>query len=156
MVHRESRNAPEPRPRKPRKNKKTIKKNIEHLCFYKYVCINGEDFAWHRICYANYHGKDPFPLDVDHQNLNKLDNSKKNLFKITTAKNNQNKPIYKNNKFWGSGIKTFRKECANENYSTIKTAEVKSKYFSNGLSDKIFSNSLSDILFKESYILFII
>ncbi|MDC3053925.1 O-antigen ligase family protein [Candidatus Pelagibacter sp.] len=35
--------------------------------------------------------------------------------------------IYKNNKFWGSGIKTFRKECANENYSTIKTAEVKSR-----------------------------
>ena len=36
--------------------------------------------------------------------MNKLDNSKKNLFKITTAKNNQNKPIYKNNKLGVSGI----------------------------------------------------
>ena len=42
---------------------------------YKYVSIDGQDYAWHRICYAIYHGKDPFPLDVDHKNLNKLDAS---------------------------------------------------------------------------------
>ena len=71
---------------------------------YKYVSINGEGYAWHRICFAIYHGVDPFPLDVDHQNLNKLDNSKENLLKITTAKNNENKQIYKNNKLGVKGI----------------------------------------------------
>ena len=71
---------------------------------YKYVSIDGQGYAWHRICYAIYHGKDPFPLDVDHKNLNKLDNSKENLFEKTTAENNENKPIYKNNKLGVKGI----------------------------------------------------
>ncbi len=71
---------------------------------YKYVSINGQEYAWHRICFAIYHGIDPFPFDVDHQNLNKLDNSKKNLSKKTTAQNNENKPIYKNNKLGVTGI----------------------------------------------------
>ena len=75
-----------------------------NIGFYKYVCINGEDFAWHRICFAIYHGIDPFPFDVDHHNQIKLDNSKKNLFKKTTAENNENKPIYKNNKLGVRGI----------------------------------------------------
>ena len=71
---------------------------------YKYVSIDGQDYAWHRICYAIYHGKDPFPFDVDHHNQIKLDNSKKNLFKKTTAENNKNKPIYRNNKLGVKGI----------------------------------------------------
>ena len=71
---------------------------------YKYVSIKGQGYAWHRICYAIYHGKDPLPLDVDHNNLNKLDNSKENLLRKTTAENNENKPIYKNNKLGVKGI----------------------------------------------------
>ena len=71
---------------------------------YKYVSINGQEYAWHRICYAIYHGKDPFPLDVDHINLDKLDFKKKNLEPLTTAENNAKKSLYKNNKLGVKGI----------------------------------------------------
>ena len=71
---------------------------------YKYVSIDGQGYAWHRICYAIYHGKDPFPLDVDHDNLDKLDFSKKNLVPLTTAENNEKKSLYKNNKLGVKGI----------------------------------------------------
>ena len=72
--------------------------------FYKYVHIDGQQYAWHRICYAIYHGKDPFPFDVDHRNQRKLDCSKKNLIRKTTAENNKNKPVYKNNKLGIKGV----------------------------------------------------
>ena len=71
---------------------------------YKYVSIDGQGYAWHRICYAIYHGKDPFPLDVDHDNLDKLDFSKRNLVPLTTAENNEKKSLYKNNKLGVKGI----------------------------------------------------
>lgn len=82
--------------------KGTLKKANKGV--YLYVSILGQQYAWNRICYAIYHGEDPFPLDVDHENLDKLDNSKKNLVLLTTAENNKNKSLYKNNKLGIRGI----------------------------------------------------
>ena len=71
---------------------------------YKYVSIDGQGYAWHRICYAIYHGKDPFPLDVDHDNLDNLVFSKMNLVPLTTSENNEKKSLYKNIKLGVKGI----------------------------------------------------
>tara|TARA_Y100000592_G_scaffold27935_1_gene44467 strand:- start:34 stop:552 length:519 start_codon:yes stop_codon:yes gene_type:complete len=71
---------------------------------YKYIGINGKQYAEHRIIYYLCKNDNPTHFDVDHINKNTLDNRINNLRKVTTAQNNTNKNLYKNNTTGYSGI----------------------------------------------------
>ena len=44
----------------------------------------------HRICWALHHGRDPFPLQIDHRNRNRTDNRACNLRAVTGEENRAN------------------------------------------------------------------
>jgi len=60
-------------------------------CGYLITGINRVQVKAHRICYALYHGVDPYPLTIDHINRNKCDNRICNLRAVTVAENNENR-----------------------------------------------------------------
>jgi hypothetical protein len=58
---------------------------------YRWVGIDGELWAANRICYAIYYGVDPYPMEVDHSNRNRDDNSIGNLTPATHRDNSNNR-----------------------------------------------------------------
>ena len=54
---------------------------------YIQVGHNNEVFMAHRIAWALHHGEDPFPYDIDHEDLNKSNNKITNLRKATRLQN---------------------------------------------------------------------
>ncbi len=71
---------------------------------YKFIGVNGKQYAEHRIIYYLCKNDNPTDFDIDHINKNTLDNRIDNLRKVTTKENNNNKNLYKNNKTGYSGI----------------------------------------------------
>ena len=66
-----------------------------HPSGYKYITIWEEgkqrNMLFHRVAYALYHGIDPYPLEVDHINRVKSDNSITNLRLFTCKEQAQNR-----------------------------------------------------------------
>lgn len=58
---------------------------------HRYIGIDGEVYAAHRIAYAMYHGIDPWPHEIDHDNRNPGDNSIGNLILSTREGNCKNR-----------------------------------------------------------------
>jgi hypothetical protein len=52
---------------------------------------NGKQLKAHRICWALHHGEDPYPLEIDHKNRKRNDNTIRNLRKATPSENSKNK-----------------------------------------------------------------
>lgn len=57
---------------------------------YCIVKIDGRVYFLHRVLYTMYHGQDPGEMQVDHVNLDGLDNCVDNLRLATPAQNRQN------------------------------------------------------------------
>jgi hypothetical protein len=66
-----------------------------HPSGYKYITIQWEgkqrNMLFHRVAYALYHGIDPYPLEVDHINRIRSDNSITNLRLFTHREQAQNR-----------------------------------------------------------------
>jgi hypothetical protein len=67
---------------------------------YRYITFDGKPTAAHRIAWALHNGIDPYPLEIDHINLNKSDNTLCNLRPATGSQNCSNKDpnVYKRRK----------------------------------------------------------
>jgi len=103
---------------------------------YKYIGINGKQYAEHRIIWYLLKNINPDDLDIDHINRDTLDNRIENLRLVTTQQNNKNKNKYVNNTTGHPGIykeangryaavvyldgKTYR----NKTYETIEEALI--------------------------------
>ena len=57
---------------------------------YLLVTVGKKKWALHRICYAIYHGFDPYPYEIDHINHKKNDNRICNLRLVTHQENMKN------------------------------------------------------------------
>ena len=67
------------------------------------ICINGKRIYAHQIAWAIHHGKWS-ELQIDHINLNKLDNRIANLREATNSQNGKNLPIKSNNTSGFTGV----------------------------------------------------
>ena len=61
------------------------------------VKIDGKSYIASRIIYFMHHGVDPYPMEVDHEDINSLNNNVDNLRLGGRVLQNQNKSTYKNN-----------------------------------------------------------
>ena len=78
---------------------------------YLYIGLCGRDYSAGRLAWFYVHGVWP-KKEIDHINLDKLDNRLSNLREASNAENARNKPTYKNNKSGFPGVywhKTKRK-----------------------------------------------
>lgn len=64
---------------------------------YRNITIKGRKMAAHRICWALHYGVWP-PKQIDHININPLDNRIENLRLATSSQNNANRRAIKSNK----------------------------------------------------------
>jgi len=71
---------------------------------YFQVMINYKSFMLHRICYALYHGRDPYPMEVDHINHDRGDNRVCNLRLVSHQENGKNQPKKRNNTSGACGV----------------------------------------------------
>lgn len=71
---------------------------------YCRVAINGRHFFLHRVCYAIYHGRDPYPMQCDHVNHDRTDNRICNLRLVTNQENQKNASKRKDNTSGISGV----------------------------------------------------
>lgn len=70
---------------------------------YVIICIDGGDFRAHRLAWAIMTGGWP-SNEIDHDNLDKGDNSWSNLRESTHGENNRNKPAQSNNSSGFKGV----------------------------------------------------
>jgi hypothetical protein len=58
---------------------------------YRVVSVDGKLYFEHRVCFAIYHGKDPWPHEIDHIDRNPTNNSIGNLRIVTLSQQNTNR-----------------------------------------------------------------
>ncbi len=71
---------------------------------YWEIAINYRQFKAHRLAWLYVYGEWPKTRDIDHINLDKLDNRIANLREATRAQNNVNAPAQRNSKSGVSGV----------------------------------------------------
>ena len=71
---------------------------------YWEVAINKRQFKAHRLAWLYVYGEWPKTRDIDHINLDKLDNRIANLREATRAQNNINAPVARNSKSGVRGV----------------------------------------------------
>ncbi len=61
---------------------------------YRSIMIDQQNYVASRIAWALHYGVDPYPVEVDHKNLNRADNAIGNLRLATRAEQNDNRGAY--------------------------------------------------------------
>jgi len=119
----------------------TWNKRFEGLCaetkimiggkYVKRVCIADIRYYSHRIIYKIMVGDIQSGYEIDHINLDRIDNNIANLRQCEAYQNCQNKSVYKNNKSGVKGVgwhnaskKWYGRICSNKK-SVFKTFETK-------------------------------
>ena len=64
---------------------------------YRYITINKQECAAHRIAWLLVTKKDPYPYEIDHKDRNKGNNAFHNLRPATIQQNSSNRKIGSNN-----------------------------------------------------------
>ena len=64
---------------------------------YRYITINKQECAAHRIAWLLVTTKDPYPYEIDHKDRNKGNNAFHNLRPATIRQNSSNRKIGSNN-----------------------------------------------------------
>jgi hypothetical protein len=77
---------------------------------YAYVQIGKTKYKLHRVIWLHYYGKWP-DNDVDHRDLNKINNSIRNLRSVTDFENSRNKRVLSSSKL---GVKGVRRDKRNK------------------------------------------
>lgn len=98
---------------------------------YRRVKVNASNFKGHRICYAIFHGVDPYPMEVDHINHNRSDNRIQNLRLVSHRENGKNQKKHAHNTSGYAGV-SWRKQ--NKKWHARITVNGKKKhlgYFTN-------------------------
>ncbi len=78
-----------------------------------------ESFGLHRICYALYYGRDPYPMQVDHLNHDRVDNRICNLRLVTHQENGKNQRQRKDNTSGTCGVCFHKRD--NKWHAQIRT-----------------------------------
>jgi len=76
---------------------------LEHYGYRK-VNVCGKCFPVHRICYAIYHGVDPYPMQIDHINHDRSDNRIENLRLVSHQENSKNQKRRSDNNSGVTGV----------------------------------------------------
>jgi len=69
---------------------------------YRVAMIRGKNYQVHRLAWLHVHGE--LPEEIDHVNMNRLDNRLENLRAADRQKNSFNKVAYSNNKLGIKGV----------------------------------------------------
>jgi len=139
---------------------------------YLRVTISGKRVKLHRVCYALYHGHDPYPMQCDHVNHDRTDNRICNLRLVTNQENQKNRSKIKSNTSGVCGVcfhKTLKKWHAyiaangkREHLGTFtnkadaiaarKAAEIKYGYHENHGGTDQPKNDIADLVSQLSLI----
>jgi|SaaInlStandDraft_1057018.scaffolds.fasta_scaffold138161_2 hypothetical protein len=76
--------------------------SIEPNSGYFRINIYGKSHQAHRLIWLYHHGY--LPVELDHEDQNKLNNRLENLREVTTVENRRNYPLRKDNKYGCPGI----------------------------------------------------
>jgi hypothetical protein len=87
--------------------------------------IDGKLYLVSRIIYFMQHGVDPYPMEVDHEDRNSLNNSVDNLRLGGSVLQNQNRGIWSNNT---SGVKGVSWHKGVSKWQAYIEVEIKRKY----------------------------
>ena len=75
---------------------------VEQKTGYHRVKIHGRSYQTHRLIWLYHYGY--LPVELDHEDQNKLNNRLENLREVTAKQNKQNYPLRKDNKYGCPGI----------------------------------------------------
>jgi len=89
------------------------------------VSIDSKPYLASRIIYFMHHGVDPYPMQVDHEDINSLNNSVDNLRLVDDVLQNQNRGIWSNNKSGVKGVSWHKQASKWQSHIRIKS---KNKY----------------------------
>ena len=92
---------------------------------YRHRCL------LHRICYALYHGRDPYPMQCDHINHDRADNRICNLRLVTNQENQQNTKLKKTNKSGFCGVSFQKREKKWRSQICANGSNISLGYFTN-------------------------
>jgi len=92
---------------------------------YRFISVGGKDYLAHRLAWVIMKGRWP-KNDIDHKNLNKDDNTWKNLRPATGTQNRRNVPIRRTNKSGYKGVfkngTKWRAQCAGKHLGLFFSA----------------------------------
>ena len=84
------------------------------------VQIDGKLYFVSRIIYFMHHGVDPYPMEVDHEDINSLNNNVGNLRLGDDLLQNQNKGIQSNNISGVKGVSPYKKTSKWQAYIKVE------------------------------------
>ena len=88
-------------PGRPIKERKTGRVNSSN---YLQICLLGKRYVAHRLAWLLSYKKDPYPYEIDHIDLNKLNNQLSNLRIVTRSQNQRNRKLRKDNTSGVTGV----------------------------------------------------
>ncbi|MCR4298099.1 MAG: HNH endonuclease [Gallionella sp.] len=97
---------------------------------YWVIRVDGKNYLAHRLAWLYVTGEWP-PNQIDHADLNKVNNKFANLRLATPRQNGQNKPIFRNNKSGVSGVSWNSRDCVWQSHMRIDGRQTHIGYFDN-------------------------
>jgi hypothetical protein len=97
---------------------------------YLRVVLDGKEYCVHRILYQIYHNLSEIPngLQIDHIDMNRLNNNKENLRLDTNGQNQMNSMPHKNNKIGYKNIVIYHTHYGRNVHYQVKICVNKNRY----------------------------
>ena len=134
--------------RKSNKVAGSIAGRIKDKSGYRYITIDRQECAAHRIAWLLVTKKDPWPYEIDHKDGNASNNAFHNLRPATPKENSGNRKIGKNNT---SGYKSIKHKSHQKNPWVVNIQQQNKNHYVGSFPTKEMAIEARDKKGKEIY-----